>query len=382
MASGFNAYVQKNSIIHRLNPSLKLIGVVFLLVMVFLPTGFFGQLILIIIVAAIWIMSRLPKRLFWSVCKMVMLLFVIIMLINWITFKGPGVIFDVQAQFTLMGWDWNWVNSNGWTWGFNEYDYIYANGLNASGDVSLLYTYLPVWGGNVGPVQLVAAGESISNSITINGITTQYTSNEYLGWVTANGIEYKAYLMYNTTWYALSSYILVVCLNITFKISIMIFIITILTATTSSIQLTFAIEDILNPLRYLKIPVNEWAMTIAIAIRFVPSLLDESQKIMKAQASRGVDFNNGNLKDKAKSLVSLVVPMFSIAFKKADDLASAMEARNYNPRYIRTRYRNYTVRYMDWFCFAIIMMLFGFSIMLVVYSAIFTPFYLFDCFII
>ena len=88
-------------------------------------------------------------------------------------------------------------------------------------------------------------------------------------------------------------------------------------------------------------------MTIAIAIRFVPSLLDESQKIMKAQASRGVDFNNGNLKDKAKSLVSLVVPMFSIAFKKADDLASAMEARNYNPRYVRTRYRNYSVRYLD-----------------------------------
>jgi len=87
-------------------------------------------------------------------------------------------------------------------------------------------------------------------------------------------------------------------------------------------------------------------MTISIAIRFVPSLLDESQTILKAQSSRGVDFANGNFKDKIKSIVSLVVPMFSVAFHKADDLANAMEARSYNPRYVRTRYRNYTV---DWF---------------------------------
>jgi energy-coupling factor transport system permease protein len=84
-------------------------------------------------------------------------------------------------------------------------------------------------------------------------------------------------------------------------------------------------------------------MTISIALRFVPSLMIESQVIMKAQASRGVDFKNGNFKDKMKALVSLVVPMFSIAFHKADDLANAMEARAYNPRYARTRYRNYLI---------------------------------------
>jgi energy-coupling factor transport system permease protein len=88
-------------------------------------------------------------------------------------------------------------------------------------------------------------------------------------------------------------------------------------------------------------------MTISIALRFVPSLLDESQRILKAQASRGVDFTNGNIKDKAKSLVSLVVPMFSIAFLKADDLSNAMEARAYNPRYTRTRYRNYPIKVID-----------------------------------
>jgi energy-coupling factor transport system permease protein len=125
---------------------------------------------------------------------------------------------------------------------------------------------------------------------------------------------------------------------------VMIMIITILTSTTNSVQLSFAIEDILSPLRYIRLPVNEWAMTISIAIRFVPSLLQEAHKILNAQASRGIDFHNGKFNEKVKSLVSLVVPMFSIAFYKADDLANAMEARAYNPRYIRTRYRSYVIR--------------------------------------
>ncbi|MDE7433994.1 MAG: energy-coupling factor transporter transmembrane protein EcfT [Mycoplasmoidaceae bacterium] len=85
-------------------------------------------------------------------------------------------------------------------------------------------------------------------------------------------------------------------------------------------------------------------MTISIAIRFVPSLIAESQKILKAQASRGVDFSYGKIQDKLKSLVSLVVPMFSVAFHKADDLANAMEARSYNPRFSRTRYRSYPIK--------------------------------------
>jgi energy-coupling factor transport system permease protein len=85
-------------------------------------------------------------------------------------------------------------------------------------------------------------------------------------------------------------------------------------------------------------------MTISIAIRFVPSLLQEAQRILNAQASRGVDFHNGKFNEKVKALISLVVPMFAIAFYKADDLASAMEARSYNPRCIRTRYRSYGIK--------------------------------------
>jgi energy-coupling factor transport system permease protein len=73
-------------------------------------------------------------------------------------------------------------------------------------------------------------------------------------------------------------------------------------------------------------------MTISLAIRFVPSLLQESQKILNAQASRGVDFTSGNIKAKGKALTALIIPMFSIAFIKSNDLAAAMDARSYNPR--------------------------------------------------
>jgi energy-coupling factor transport system permease protein len=85
-------------------------------------------------------------------------------------------------------------------------------------------------------------------------------------------------------------------------------------------------------------------MTISLAIRFVPSLLEEAQKILNAQASRGVDFGNGNIKEKGKALVSLIIPMFSIAFIKSNELANAMEVRGYNARYRRTQYRELKVK--------------------------------------
>ena len=85
----------------------------------------------------------------------------------------------------------------------------------------------------------------------------------------------------------------------------------------------------------------------------------------KAQASRGLDFKNGNLKDKLFSLTSLVVPLFSIAFKKAGELSNAMEARGYNPRYSRTRYRDYDIKFWDWIIFSIAAFLFGVLITLV-----------------
>lgn len=110
-----------------------------------------------------------------------------------------------------------------------------------------------------------------------------------------------------------------------------------LTLTTTPIDLTDAIERLLKPLERIKVPAHEIAMMMTIALRFIPILLQETDKIMKAQMARGADFESGGLIKKAKSLVPLLVPLFISAFRRADDLALAMEARCYRGGVGRTK---------------------------------------------
>lgn len=110
-----------------------------------------------------------------------------------------------------------------------------------------------------------------------------------------------------------------------------------LTLTTSPIALTDGIEHLLNPLKKIGVPAHELAMMMTIALRFIPTLLEETDKIMKAQMARGADFESGNIISRAKSLVPLLVPLFISAFRRADELAMAMEARCYRGGENRTR---------------------------------------------
>jgi energy-coupling factor transport system permease protein len=109
----------------------------------------------------------------------------------------------------------------------------------------------------------------------------------------------------------------------------------------------------MKPLRRFKIPTNEIAMMIAIALRFIPTLLDEANKIMKAQSSRGVDFTEGTLRQKVTQIISLLIPMFIISFKRADDLANAMEARGYAPGRVRSKYVKFQMQVPDYVLLAI-----------------------------
>lgn len=112
---------------------------------------------------------------------------------------------------------------------------------------------------------------------------------------------------------------------------------TLLTLTTKPITLTDAIESLLSPFKRLGLPAHELAMMMSIALRFIPTLLEETDKIMKAQQARGADFESGNLLRRAKSLIPLLVPLFISAFKIAQELAMAMEARCYRGGTGRTR---------------------------------------------
>ena len=110
-----------------------------------------------------------------------------------------------------------------------------------------------------------------------------------------------------------------------------------LTYTTSPIALTDGLESLLGPLKKLKAPVHELAMMMSIALRFIPTLIEETDKIMSAQKARGADFESGNLLQKAKALVPILVPLFISAFRRADELAVAMECRCYHGGEGRTK---------------------------------------------
>ena len=120
-----------------------------------------------------------------------------------------------------------------------------------------------------------------------------------------------------------------------------------MTYTTSPISLTDGLEHLLSPLKKLKMPIHELSMMMSIALRFIPTLIEETDKIMSAQKARGADFDTGNLLQKAKALVPLLVPLFISAFRRADELAIAMECRCYHGGEGRTRLRQLKLKGID-----------------------------------
>ncbi len=129
---------------------------------------------------------------------------------------------------------------------------------------------------------------------------------------------------------------------------------TILTLTTSPIALTDGIESLLKPLKKVKFPVHELAMMMTIAMRFIPTLVDETDKIMKAQTARGAEFDSGSIFKRAAGMVPLLVPLFVSAFRRADELAFAMESRCYHGGEGRTRMKIMHMHVRDFIAMAVV----------------------------
>lgn len=136
----------------------------------------------------------------------------------------------------------------------------------------------------------------------------------------------------------------------------------ILTLTTSPIALTDGIERLLSPFKKIGLPAHELAMMMTIALRFIPTLLDETDKIMKAQMARGADFESGNVIRRAKSLIPILVPLFISSFRRADDLAMAMEARCYVGGAGRTRLKQLKIESRDYVACVCMVLLLSISI--------------------
>ena len=411
METGF---FKAKSPIHSLNPSLKFIAFIVIIVMIFLPLGFFAQLIIGTLLIIIYIASKLTIKRFWNIFKSIFLLFLILLLVNWIIYKAPIAIFVPSKHFSIqIG---NYVSGQ-------------INDIPNSNILDSGHSYVSnVWGGkiisflsptngfilngqNISIDEIAKQNPNIVNSQNLFNSLSGDVKNKLLSlcnndqnlasqyyWIINNGftldghkysIEILAHtnggilndqsaIVYESYWYSLSPKAIQLALYVAIKVFLMIISATILTTTTTSIELAYALEDILSPLKILRFPVVEASMMIAIALRFVPSLLSESQRILNAQSSRGVDFKNGAIKDKLKSMISLVVPLFNIAFLKSSELANAMEARSYNTRHARTRYRIFKLHFFDWVFFSILCLVTGFLIGILIKPLFFTPFGMFE----
>lgn len=139
---------------------------------------------------------------------------------------------------------------------------------------------------------------------------------------------------------------------------------TMLTYTTSPIELTDGLESLLNPLKKIHFPVHELSMMMSIALRFIPTLIEETEKIISAQKARGADFDSGNLLQRVRAMIPILVPLFISAFRRADELATAMECRLYRGDIGRTRMKQLTITAVDYKAIAFSVVLFAAVIIL------------------
>lgn len=394
MDNFINGYIPRNSFVHKLHPTTKLVIFLLLVILVFVPIGFVFQSVIFLFVTFVFFIAKLPGRFYSSAIKSITLLFLLLLFVNWFTFRDPGFYLTSDQLNSLPAID----NSKFSFWNislFNYQDNVFSQvfafnrgNLTNLNQLDFFYkannadSYTKVKGIDSLASMLANNGNGLSKDKILSAFL-DHNLNLYLArsW----GANFAGFVVdFNPTtqlfkltpFLANASYVLtlravILAFYVTQKILIMILFATVLTSTSSSVELAYGIERLLWPLKLIKIPVNVFAMTIAIAIRFVPSLLLESQRILNAQASRGLDFRNGGFLVKMRSLSSLVVPMISIAFRNASELASAMEARGYHPAKKRSSYRQYKITWIDILALFLVFAWFVVIIFLTIRGAVF-----------
>ncbi len=146
-------------------------------------------------------------------------------------------------------------------------------------------------------------------------------------------------ILYQTSWFTLYEGALYQASLVALRLFLLVVMASMLTLTTTPIDLTDGLETLLGPLKKIGVPAHELALMMSIALRFIPTLLGEAEKIVKAQMARGATFTEGSLYKRAKALIPLLIPLLIQSFKRAEDLATAMEARGYVGGEGRTKYR-------------------------------------------
>lgn len=247
-------YVEKNTVIHRLDPRLKFIALILITVLLFIPgIGFYGLLIVGVVLVVALILGRIPFKYVLSPLKIMWIMVLILFILNVAT--------------------------------------------NTTGTLLL--------------------------SLPINFWFIHFTINIYSG----------------------------ALLQIAFifgRVFIMLLLSLVLTATTRPMQLNYALESLMSPLKIIKLPVVEISMMISLALRFIPTISLETQKLMQAQESRGANFKTGNIFKRLLGIISLLVPLFVASFERSEQLANAMEVRGYDLNGKRSKYHKLTWHLCDY----------------------------------
>ncbi|MFV8489452.1 energy-coupling factor transporter transmembrane component T family protein [Mycoplasma sp. 31_09] len=305
MKSVFGRYIPGKGFLYNLDPRIKLLTVILYIVMVFMVQYFIDMIILLIPLLVVYITTNKRVRPLFKLMWLPFFISFIIFFVNMYTITNQTVYKDLQSIYDSA------TNQDSKNWLFNMYNpnitfWAFSSGSGREEDM-----LIPQFDTVTNTYSFITAKMPIQYGVSLDSI--------------------------NRT------------LSLFFRIYIMILITALLTNTTRPILLTKSIEDILWPLKLLFIPTHVIAMIISIALRFIPTLIDEASRIMKAQSSRGVDFKHGNLKEKINAFSTLIIPLFVSSFARAEDLSNSMETRGYDPYAKRTKYRKIKPTWLDLF---------------------------------
>jgi energy-coupling factor transport system permease protein len=246
-------YINKNTIIHRLDPRLKFLSLIFITVMLFIPgIGFYGLLAVFLLLIFGLIFGKIPLSYILSPLKFMWIMFIILIILNLISIRTGSLLLTIPVHF----------------WFFNFTIKVYSGAL----------------------------------------IQTAFIFG---------------------------------------RVFIMMLLSIVLTATTRPMELNYALEFLMYPLKFIKFPVVEVSMMISLALRFIPTISMETQKLMMAQESRGAKFRTGNIFKRLLAIISLLVPLFVASFERSEQLANAMEVRGYDLKVKRTKYHKLSFHLCD-----------------------------------
>ncbi|WP_322902218.1 energy-coupling factor transporter transmembrane component T family protein [Mycoplasmopsis felis] len=294
MKSIFGRFIPGKGFLYNFDPRLKVLLTILYIILLFLSSSFIDLLIILFPLVILYIISTKKIRPLIKLLKLPIFVSFVILIVN---------LYIVNSQVIYND---NYHKEFFWS--------FYTNTNKELKDVN----------GN-----LLTWSEFYANTnYDFSSLVEKYGNN--------------AYLQYGFSLNSVNRSI-----NLFFRIYIMVLTTSLLTNTTRPILLNKAIEDLMWPLKFLFIPTHIIATIISIALRFIPTLVDEAQRIMKAQSSRGVDFKHGTLKKKIIAFTTLIIPLFVSSFQKADDLANSMETRGYDPYEKRTKYRQIKPTWKD-----------------------------------